>query len=35
MKDYSWKANLIGSIIFFIVVLSMMIEWDVFGGWFK
>ena len=34
-QEDSWKASLIGSIIFFIIVLSMMIEWDVIGGWFK
>jgi hypothetical protein len=36
MKDnVNWKADLIGSIIFFIVILSMMIEWEKIGGWFK
>ena len=35
MQDDNWKANLIGSVVFFIIVLSMMIEWDVIGGWFK
>ena len=36
MKDnVNWKADLIGSIVFFIVILSMIIEWDKIGGWFK
>jgi len=33
--DDSWIADVVASIIFFIVVLSMMIEWDVVIGWFK
>ena len=35
IDDVNWKADLIGSIIFFIVILSMMIEWEKIGGWFK
>ena len=35
MQNDDWKDNLIGSIVFFIIVLSRMIEWDVIGGWFK
>jgi len=30
-----WIADVIGSVIFFVVVLSMMIEWDIVFGWFK
>ena len=30
-----WIADVIGSVIFFILVLSMMIEWDIVLGWFK
>ena len=33
--DNDWVGDTIGSVIFFIVVLSMMIEWDVVFGWFK
>ena len=33
--DDEWKANLIGSSFFFIVILSISIEWDIIGGWFK
>ena len=35
IDDVNWKAHLIGSIVFFIVILSMIIEWDKIGGWFK
>ena len=35
IDDVNWKADLIGSIVFFIVLLSMIIEWDKIGGWFK
>ena len=35
IDDVNWKADLIGSIVFFIVILSMIIEWDKIGGWFK
>ena len=35
IENDDWIANSIGSVIFFIIVLSMMIEWDIIGGWFK
>ena len=33
--DNSWIADVIATVIFAIVVLSMMIEWDVVFDWFK
>ena len=30
-----WIADTIGSAIFFIIILSMAIEWDVVFSWFK
>ena len=30
-----WIADTIGSAIFFIIILSMAIEWDVVLDWFK
>ena len=35
IEDDSWIADLIGSVIFFIIVLCMMIEWDVVLKMFK